>query len=415
MKELRLDIPKKLLPLYSTEKRYIALYGGRGGAKSWAVADFLLVQSYQNKKRVLCTREIQNSLQQSVHKLLSDRIQALGLTGFYEVTDKTIRGANGSEFYFKGLFGNPDSVKSFEGIDLVWCEESQSISRRSLDILIPTVRKEKSQILFTLNPTNPDDPVYTDFVIADRDDTLKIKINIEDNPFAPAVLLDEMAYCKRVDVDRWAHVWQGEPVVHSEAQIFFGKWFIENVTVPADAFIYAGSDFGFSKDSSTLIHCFEKDNCLYIPYEAYGVGVDIDKMPDFYDSVPNARRWPIIADSARPETISYLQKAGFNITGAKKGKGSIEDGIAHIRQYEKIIIDPRCRNTIDEFRMYSYVVDKKTGAISSIPEDKNNHIIDALRYALEGVRQYASVIRYNYDAGHIPVTNSDEYASVTRY
>lgn len=377
-------IPKKLLPLYTHKSRFFALFGGRGSGKSIGVADFLLLTGYKSKHRILCTREIQNSLAQSVHKLLTDRIEALHLTSFYEITEKTIRGKNGTEFFFRGLWQNEDSIKSMQGITIAWVEESQAISRRSLDVLIPTIRENNSQIIFTLNPTNDTDAVYADFVMKDRSDCFKIEMNYIDNPFFPDVLRTEMEYCRSTDTDAYAHIWMGKTVKHSQAQVFYGKWSIAEFEAADKEHFYFGSDFGFAQDPSTLNRCFIKDNILYIDYEVFALHCEINHLPDEYAKVPGAKDNIIIGDSARPETISYLKNHGFQrIKGAEKGKGSIEDGIEYLKSFDKIIIHPRCKHTIDEFRLYSYVTDNRSGQITNKIEDKNNHHIDAIRYALE--------------------------------
>jgi len=387
------EIPSKLLPIFTNKKRYTVIYGGRGSSKSWTVADFLILMCRGNAYRVLCAREIQNSIKDSVHKLLSDRIAYFGLESFFEITENSIKGKNGSEFLFKGLLRNENSLKSIEGIDYCWIEEAHSVSRKSLNVLIPTIRKPGSQIIFTYNPTNETDPVHVDYTLADRDDTLKIEINYADNPFFPDVLRQEMEYDKRVDYDKYLHIWCGQTAKHSHSQIFYGKWRVDNFESPENAMYYYGADWGFSQDPTTLIRCFIDKKTLYIDYEAYGVGIDIDLTPKLFDSVPGCRKNQIIADSARPETISYMSKQGFRIVGAKKGKGSVEDGIQKIRGFENIIIHERCTHTKDEFRTYCYKTDPLTGIISTVIEDKNNHIIDALRYALENINRRSAVVQ----------------------
>jgi phage terminase large subunit len=384
MNEINHKIPNKIIPLYETNKRYKVLYGGRGSGKSIGIADYLLVKGYEKTERILCTREYQNSIAQSVHTLLRDRIKVLNLQTVYNVTEKMILNReNGTEFYFRGLWNNEDNIKSIQGVTKCWVEESQAISRRSLDVLIPTIREENSEIIFSLNPTNEDDPVYTDFVISDRDDTLKIKMNHNNNKFFPDVLRAEMERDLRIDYDKYLHIWDGQCVKHSQAQVFYGKWNVQEFE-HNDEFLYFGADWGFSNDPTALIRCFIRDNNLYIDYEAWGIGVDIDKTPDMFKSVPLSDKYPITADSARPETISYMQQHGFHkMKRSIKGKGSVEDGIAHLRGYEKIIIHPRCKHTIDEFRHYCYKTDNKTGQISSVLEDQFNHVIDALRYSCE--------------------------------
>jgi phage terminase large subunit len=183
-------------------------------------------------------------------------------------------------------------------------------------------------------------------------------------------------------------VWEGEPRKASKAQVFAGKWrigeYVEEDPTKQRVF-YFGADWGFSQDPSVLVRCFIEDERLYIDHEAYGVGVDIDDTPRLFETVPEAQRWYITADSARPETISYLQKRGWKIRGAKKGKGSVEDGVSFLRSFREIVVAPRCKHTIDEMKLYSYKVDRLTGEPTPDLEDKNNHVIDSLRYALEPI------------------------------
>jgi phage terminase large subunit len=388
---IKIYVPSRIQPLFTTKKRYVSIYGGRGSGKSWSVALFLLLKAMDDKIRVLCTREIQNSIKDSVHKLLGDTISRYKLDAYFEITDKTIKSTNGSEFLFKGLRHNPNDIKSTEGIDYCWIEEAHSVSRKSFEILTPTIRKPGSQIIFTYNPTNEDDPVHVDYTLADREDVEKILVNCSNNMKFPEVLKGEMEYDKRVDFDKYLHIWEGHCVKHSEAQIFYGKWRVEDFETPEGVIFYHGSDWGFSTDPSAAIRCYVGERTLYIDYDAYGVGVDIDKTGELFDRIPNIRRHKIIADSARPETISYLSRQGFNIVGARKGKGSVEDGIEFIRSFEDIIIHPRCQHTIDEFRNYCWKVDKNTGEISTVPMDAHNHLIDALRYALEDIMRHKTI------------------------
>ena len=389
-----IKIPDLLLPIFDSNHRYIVVYGGRGSGKSHSVATYLLLKSMERKTRILCVREIQNSIRDSVWKLLCDKIFEYEWDDRFTIkNDSIIANEYGSEFLFKGLSRNINDVKSMEGIQYAWGEEAHSISRPSLVILIPTIlRTDDSQIIFTYNPTNEDDPVHADYTLSDRADVLRIECNHSDNPLFPQVLKDEMNWDKAHDIDKYYHVWEGQCVKHSEAQVFYKKWIVEDFETPADVFFYLGADWGFSIDPSVLLRCFVIDKFLYIDYEVYGVGIDIDRLPDKFKEVPLSDKFPIIADSARPETISYIKQRGFNlIRGADKGKGSVEDGIAFIRQFDSIKIHSRCKNVITEFRLYSYKVDSKTGTISNKLEDKNNHCIDALRYALEDLMQVRQV------------------------
>lgn len=393
---MQIPIPERIRLAAEKAGRVLCLYGGRGSAKSESVARLLLYEGGKSRKRFLCCREFQNSIADSVHSLLSDIILEYNMSD-YTVTEKYITHKNGTEFLFKGLKKESlGSIKSLNKISACWVEEAQYISRKSLDILTPTIREPNSKILFTMNPENEDDPVYVDYILAERDDTVKCLVNWTDNPWFPKVLRDQMEYDKKVDYDKYLHIWEGHCVKHSEAQVFYGKWKVEDFETPEGTIFYHGADWGFSVDPTAAIRCYISDGNLFVDYDAWGIGIDIDKTGELFQRIPCIQRHRIIADSARPETINYLARQGFNITGAKKGKGSVEDGIEFIRSFEQIIIHPRCQHTIDEFRNYCWKVDQKTGTISTVPEDKHNHLIDALRYALEDVMRnnYATVVRY---------------------
>lgn len=348
----------------------------------------LTVISYSRPVRVLCCREVQNTIRDSVHKLIGDQISALGLAPWFRITDSSIKSSVGSEFIFKGLKYDPQGIKSTEGVDICWVEEGQTVSEESWSILIPTIRKENSEIWISWNPIDEDAPTYKRFVTAPPPDCYSKEVNYYDNPWFPEVLRKEMEYLKETDYSAYEHVWLGKPLTISDAVIFAGKYRVE--AFPDDLWekadrLFFGADFGFAKDPSTLVRSFILDDCLYIEYEAYGVGVEITELPQLYDAVPGARKWPIKADSARPETISYLHKEhGFNISAADKWQGSIEDGIAHLKGFRQIIIHDRCKHMAEEARLYRYKIDKRTNDILPVIEDKNNHLWDALRYSLDG-------------------------------
>lgn len=685
MPTVEIEWARPFLPLIQEQARYKVFYGGRGGAKSWAFARALLVMGLQRKLRVLCCREFQNSIADSVHKLLSDQIGELGFTGRYDVTQKAITGVNGTEFIFKGLRHNATEIKSLEGVDVAWVEEAQSVSRESWDLLIPTIRKEGSEIWISFNPGRPDDETYQRFVVQPPDDAIVVKVGWRENPWFPDTLRKEMEYCRRVSPDDYQHIWEGEPRILTEAQVFKGRYAIEEFTTPDNMRFFHGADWGFAClkgdtmittdygdvpikeikigdrvltrdgfkkvlhaqsrgirnvydvdfgykkhiiatgdhriftycgwkkvedlqeneqicviksslmgkfirdiqkentqtisigsmvestsmkactglygnttmgkfqkaviytmltathsitalkilcalqkanikksitrhpsvlfqkkkckhighcmdilkkigqnagkslyrprkrgmayvknagshlrlptyirnfvalnagniqirrtakknilvngagksswqrlmesqeklvrksvpiklsllpekeevfditvengeyfangvlvhncDPTALVRCFIQGERLYIDQEAYGVGVELDETPALFDSIPTARKWAIKADNARPETISFMRKRGFNISPAKKWAGSVEDGLAVLKSFEKIIIHPRCKHTIEEFNMYSYKVDKNNGDILPIIVDAWNHCIDALRYSLDG-------------------------------
>jgi phage terminase large subunit len=191
--------------------RFKVYYGGRGGGKSWAVVDALLLMGMQRSIRVLCARELQNSIADSVHRLLSDRISEHNLDGFYKITQKSIEGINGTTFLFKGLKHNYREIKSTEGIDICWVEEAENVSSRSWEVLIPTIRKENSEIWVTFNTKNVTDATYKRFIINKPENCLVRKVSWRDNPFFPEVLNQERLYMQARDPEAYAHIWEGEP------------------------------------------------------------------------------------------------------------------------------------------------------------------------------------------------------------
>ena len=204
------QFPVKLQCLFQPEKsRYRILYGGRGGAKSWGVARALLIKGAQRSLRILCAREFQTSIKDSVHKLLCDQIIDLGLEGFYEITQASIRGKNGTEFAFVGLKNNVANVKSYEGVDLCWVEEAQTTSRLSWNILIPTIRKQDSEIWVTFNPELETDETYQRFVLHPPENSVVQKINWSDNPWFPETLMLEKDALKMRDQEAYNTVWEG--------------------------------------------------------------------------------------------------------------------------------------------------------------------------------------------------------------
>ena len=390
---MNIDFPEAYQELFRPH-RYKVFYGGRGSAKSWSVARALLLKGYERKLRILCTREIQKSIGQSVHKLLCDTIEALKFSGFYHITKEGIVGNNGTEFLFKGLRFNPIEIKSTEGVDICWVEEAQAVSAESWDILIPTIRKADSEIWITFNPENNDDPTFQRFVLNPYPEAYVRKVNYNENPFFPETAKKEMEWTRQRDYESYLHIWEGELKKHSDAVIFAGRFTVEEFDTPPDARFYHGADWGFSVDPTALVRCFIKDRTIYIDREAWGVGIDLDETPALFDTIETARKWPIKADNARPETISFMRRRGFNISAAKKWQGSIEDGIEFLKSYD-IVIHPRCRHTIDEFNHYSYKVDKQTGEVLPIVVDSFNHIIDATRYALSDLMRGRGTMQIN--------------------
>jgi len=220
MKETDACFPAKMRGLFDPY-RYKVFYGGRGSGKSWSCARALLIQAAERQLRILCCREIQRSIRQSVHQLLVDQIQSLGFGALFTVTETAIKCSNGSEFYFAGLSTQSvESIKSFEGIDIVWAEEGQVISKKSWDILIPTIRKPDSEIWVSMNPDLDTDDTYVRFVVNKPDDSLLLKINWSDNPWFPEVLDKERLHCKAHNPKDYDNIWEGKPKTVVDGAIY---------------------------------------------------------------------------------------------------------------------------------------------------------------------------------------------------
>lgn len=383
-KSVEMQIPEVFYPLFNTPKRKNILFGGRGSAKSHTVARYCLTRAYEKPMRVLCTRELQKSIAESVHQLLCKCIEELGLESFFTIQRDRIIGANGSEFIFAGVRQNTNEIKSMEDITICWVEEAQAMSQQSLDVLIPTIRAPGSILIFTFNPFKDSDPIYVMAMnaIENQDpDTLVINANHDDNPFFPEELRLEMENDKKNDYDKYLWVWEGQCLGISKAQIFRGKYEVREFETPDNAVLHFGCDWGFSNDPTTVIRSFIVGNTLYIDQEAWEVGCEIEDLPALYDKVEGTSLYPIYADNARPETISFMQSRQYNVLACEKWSGCIEDGISYLRSFSKIVIHPRCVHTIEEFGLYQYKVDRQTNEILREPLDKFNHCIDALRYS----------------------------------
>jgi phage terminase large subunit len=380
--------------------RYKIYYGGRGGCKSWSVARALILIAHTSKKRIGCFRELQNSIKDSVHKLLVDQIEKVGLLPWFRITKDSITSrVTGSEFIFKGLRLNATEIKSTEGIDIAWVEEAQLVSETSWEILIPTIRNEGSEIWITFNPINEEDATYQRFVIKAAPDWVVHKVNWDTNPWFPQVLELERLHMLATDPEAYEHVWGGGCRTVSEAVIFRNKYVIDTFApdYSIERFHY-GLDFGFSGDPMCVSRSYITGKPpveeLWIEYACFAYGIEIDEYPAFINnSVPDAKRWPIKADNARPESISYIKRQGFNCSAAEKWQGCVEDRIAHLKAYKIIHIHQRNKQMQQEARLYSYKVDKITGEVLPIVVDRHNHGWDSVGYSLDGYIQKRGIHR----------------------
>lgn len=386
-------------------RRYKVPYGGRGSSKSWSIAYALLIQGTNKRLRILCAREFQRSIKDSVHKLLKDAIERLKLQGFYTVTDNAIIGRNGTEFLFVGLHANVTSVKSFEGIDICWVEEAETVTEDSWKTLIPTIRKDGSEIWISFNPREEDDPTAVRFIthgkeLVDQGRAFIIKVNHDMNPFFASTELEaEMLHDYKVDPDAADWIWGGNFRKRSAAQILAGKTSIAEFEILFDSSgnpipdkktglrwdgPWFGLDHGFATDPLSAHKYWALKNTLHVEYELYEPGIELNAINRrLRETLPGIERgYKVWADSARPETNSHLRSAGLNVEGCKKWKGSVEDGIAYLRSLDGIIIHPRCKGWIKEAQLYKWKTDKTTGVILPEPIDAWNHAVDDCRYAL---------------------------------
>ena len=400
--------------------RYKGAHGGRGSGKSHFFAELLIINCLRRPGlRWVCLREIQNTLKQSSKLLIEDKIQYFGVGSEFGIKEDHIETPGGGIIIFQGMQTHTaESIKSLEGYDGAWFDEAHRASRSSLGLLRPTIRKERSELWFSWNPYTEKDPIEQ-LLRSDQTprDAIVVEANYNDNPLFPDVLRGEMEYDKRRDSDRYAHVWMGKYQRSSEAAVF-RNWKVEEFETPPNTRFYFGADWGFGVDPTVLVRCFIDGRKLYVDYEAWKVGSDIDHTPALFggddpegrwenpfrwQGVPGSKSWKIIADSSNPQAIAYLKKKGFKIEPSIKGTGSVEEGITFLKGYD-IIVHPRCPHVADELADYSWKIDKHTEEVLPLLEDKKNHTIDSLRYAVELKR------RSNYDSSMAWVLGPDKAA-----
>ena len=392
----RLELPPKLIPLFSYVRgalRYRCAEGGRGSGKSFTFAKMAAIWGAIEPLRILCVRELQVSIKESFHAEIKNAIASdEWLSSQYDVGEAYIRGFNGTDFIFKGLRHNMGSIKSMSKIDLCIVEEAEDVPEYAWIDLLPTIRSPKSEVWVVWNRKHEHSPVDTRFIKQDQTRSMVVTMNYDDNPWFPDVLNEQRLDAKRLMSDAmYLHIWEGDYLKNSESQIFNNKFVDKEFEVGKDWEPLFGMDWGFANDPTTAVECYVVNRVLYIRREAGKVGLELDDTGKYVsDRIPNIEKNVIRADCARPESISHVKKnkkeEGFvslpRITGCKKWSGSVEDGIEHMRSYESIVIHPDCKETLTEFRKYSYKIHKQSGDILPDIVDAFNHYIDAIRYAL---------------------------------
>lgn len=363
-------------------------WGGRGGGKSYSIAKLLAVIGFQDKKKILCAREFQNTLKESAKALIEEMIIELGLSWFYKITETEIEGLNGTLFIFKGLRLNVGSLNSMMGIDICWLEEGQFNTKASIDALLPTIRKKGSEIWISMNPRKKTDVLYDMFLTGTPPEgSIIINVNYSDNPwFYETTLPAQMERMRLREPAKFRHVWLGELETRSDALVF-SNWRVGELDIIEGMRPFYGADWGYAIHPTVLTESFvfTDTNELYINNEVYQHKVEIDNLSEMFEKIPGARFGLITADSARPELISHMQKLNWRIHPSVKGKNSVIEGVEFMRSFD-IVVNPRCIKTIGEFETYSYDVDTN-GIILDCIVDENNHCLDSVRYAIEARRR----------------------------
>jgi phage terminase large subunit len=385
-------VGEKFLPLYQPY-RHKALFGGRGSAKSHGCGTALTIMASRASYRIVCARQFQNSIRDSVKELIEQKIRTLQLLEQYAIYEREIvHRSTESRFTFIGLDRNPESAKSLEGADICWVEEARTINNRSMEILIPTIRKPGSEIWWTWNPEQPEDPVDNYFrggatkqgeIFIPPPQSYICRVGIEDNPyFYHTTMPTEMWHMQQGNPLRYKHVWGGDYDNDFEGKIFTNV-VIGRVEVPDHIAPRYGADWGFGSDPNAFVKVYvnETRREIYIARESGG-RIPLRELPATIREVVDSDDDLIKGDSSQPGTIDHLNSEGFNIHPAKKGPGSVKTGITWLQGY-RIIIDPECEQMREEARLYSWQKDRLTGKRLSVPVDAHNHYWDAVRYATE--------------------------------
>lgn len=400
---MQVQPPEAYLPLWTGKApglpviEHYAFHGGRGGAKSHSIAEALAALSCQRTERIACGRQFQNSIKDSVKELVEQKIKALNMSVYFKITEREIINlATGSRFSFLGMDRNPESAKSLEGVTIFYGEEAQTFTKRSVELIIPTIRAPGSRMIWAWNNRNRDDEVDQLFLGPAPPEASYIrKVSWRDNPhFFRTRMPSEYRRSMKANPKRHVHIWEGGYDENPDAGIF------ENWSIGRPAFIPPkciprfGMDFGFGSDPNVVVKVYiiEPEDLgydpelhlgfIYVAQEVVGYKVANKQLPDFMGKVTEVRDYPITADSARPETIDYLQGKGFSVYGAKKGAGSVKNGINWLQGYH-ILIDPDCPITAQEVGQYKWKMDPNDRPLPLPEEKQQDHCIDAIRYAVE--------------------------------
>jgi phage terminase large subunit len=392
----KVQFPQKLQCLFEPkEARYRVLYGGRGGAKSWGVARALLIKGAKTPLRILCAREFMTSMKDSVHKLLSDQIVEMGMQSFYEITQASIRGLNGTEFSFVGLKNNIANVKSYEGVSICWVEEAQTVSKTSWNVLIPTIRKEQSEIWVTFNPELESDETFQRFVANPPENSVVQRINWSDNPWLPETLRMEKDALKNRDLQAYNNVWEGLCRLTVDGAIFANEMNMAELQgritrVPYDATkpVHAVFDLGWADHTAIWFVQFVGMETRLIKYLQDTQKTmthylqEMQKLGYFYDTIhlPHDADSKTIASAGR-SINDIVRAAGFKTNILPRVP--VVDSINAARTiFNSCYFDrENCADGLQCLRHYRYEVDPDTKQFSRNPlHDVYSHGADAFRY-----------------------------------
>jgi phage terminase large subunit len=395
--EVEARFPRALQFLFKPA-RYKVARGGRGSGKSWGFARALLLIGASKQVRILCTREVQKSIQQSVHQLLADQIDALGLNEFYEVLKTEIRGLNGTQIYFSGLSDiTADSLKSFEGVDICWCEEAQSITEKSWKTLIPTIRKEGSEIWATYNPELESDPTHQRFVVNPPPDCVSVLMNWTDNPYFPEVLEKERQHAeKTMKAEDYENVWEGKCKPAVEGAIYFDQMAKADGrigSVPHDSMLktHVFFDLGFN-DAMTIILCqkaaseirvihYIEGNQRTLPeYSAELKSLTLDGQPIQWGDVYLPHDGYAKRHQTGKSDADVMMQLGWSVRPVSNI--SIEQGINRARElFPRIYFcKDRTQRLIECLKRYRRGINQSTNEPGAPVHDEYSHGADVFRY-----------------------------------
>lgn len=396
------------------DNRIITLHGGRGSGKTFAVAGFVPFIMDMTSIDVLAAREFQNSIEQSSKKEIETAIASINLDDSFNITNREIyHKRTKSSAIFKGLWNNVRSLKSISDIGLVWLEEGQTCTKETLEILLPSIRRPGNRIIVTMNPEQEHDYVFEEFIAkcgsAGYTDRIAIQVNYNSNPyFTESLESDRQTSLQRIitapnedarlqAIADYCWIWLGHTKRIAGAAVL-KRWEIRDFVAPEGVQFHHGADWSNGgQDPTAGVRCFEAEDesgmkSLWVDYEVHTNNTSLDELPELFDSIPTLKRenrapsapkWLIRADSSLPLAINKLKESGFKCEAAVKAPNSVEDGLAHLNNYNRIYVHPRCKWSVKEFSGYKWKVDRMTGLILPVLAPGNDHIPDAIRYAVE--------------------------------